>query len=55
MALYATANTTSSLTAPAGWHLIAATPANDHPWGIYEPGCRNGLVLHGSADCRVSM
>ena len=28
-------------------YIIAATPPNDKPWGIYEPGCRNGLVLRG--------
>lgn len=27
--------------------IIAATPANDSDWGIYEAGCRNGLVLSG--------
>jgi hypothetical protein len=36
-------------------YIIAATPANDSAWGIYEAGCRNGLVLHGSADCKVSV
>jgi hypothetical protein len=36
-------------------YVIAATPPNDKPWGVYEPGCRNGLVLHGRARCRVSM
>jgi hypothetical protein len=36
-------------------YIIAATPANDQPWAIYEPGCRNGLVLHGRAACRVSV
>lgn len=28
-------------------YVIAATPASDAPWGIYEPGCRNGLVVEG--------
>lgn len=28
-------------------YIIAATPPNDEPWGIYDEGCRNGLVLHG--------
>jgi hypothetical protein len=36
-------------------YVIAATPAGDRPWAIYEPGCRNGLVLHGKADCAVSL
>jgi hypothetical protein len=36
-------------------YIIAATPANDKPWGIYDPGCKNGLVLRGKADCGVSV
>jgi hypothetical protein len=36
-------------------YIIAATPANSKPWGVYDPGCRNGLVLHGRADCGVSL
>jgi hypothetical protein len=36
-------------------YIIAATPANDKPWGVYDPGCRNGLVLHGRVDCGVSL
>src|SRR5207247_2637640 len=36
-------------------YIIAATPAGDKPWDIYEPGCRSGLVLHGKADCAVSL
>ncbi len=36
-------------------YLIAATPPNAKPWGIYDPGCRNGLVLHGKADCPVAV
>jgi hypothetical protein len=36
-------------------YIIGATPASDADWGIYEPGCRNGLVLQGAADCRVSV
>jgi hypothetical protein len=36
-------------------YVIAATPPNDKPWGIYDPGCKNGLVLHGKADCAVSL
>jgi hypothetical protein len=35
--------------------IIAATPANDQPWGIYDSGGRNGLVLHGQAACHVSI
>jgi hypothetical protein len=36
-------------------YIIGATPATNNPWGVYEPGCRNGLVLHGKANCRVSV
>jgi hypothetical protein len=36
-------------------YIIAATPANSQPWGIYDPGCRNGLVLHGKAEGPVSV
>ena len=34
-------------------YIIAATPAGDGPWDIYENGCKNGLVLRGKADCNV--
>ncbi len=36
-------------------YIIAATPPDGKPWGIYEAGCRNGLVLRGKADCAVSV
>jgi len=36
-------------------YIIGATPAGTKAWDIYEPGCRNGLVLHGKADCKVSI
>jgi hypothetical protein len=36
-------------------YIIAATPASDRPWGIYELGCKNGLILHGKLDCRVAV
>jgi hypothetical protein len=36
-------------------YIIAATPPNNKPWGIYDAGCRNGLVLNGKADCAVSL
>lgn len=36
-------------------YIIAATPPNAEPWGIYQPGCRNGLVLRGRARCPVSL
>ena len=35
--------------------VIAATPPNDQPWGVYEPGGRNGLVLRGRANCPVAV
>ena len=47
---------TSKLTEGAkGVYIIAATPPNAKPWGIYEAGCKNGLVLHGKAGCAVSV
>ncbi len=36
-------------------YIIAATPANKKPWGVYDPGCTNGLVLRGMADCGVAV
>lgn len=36
-------------------YVIAATPPNDEPWGIYDDGCRNGLVIRGNADCDVAV
>jgi hypothetical protein len=36
-------------------YIIAATPPNDKPWGIYEAGCTNGLVLRGKAECPVAI
>jgi hypothetical protein len=36
-------------------YIIAATPADKSAWGIYEPGCKNGLVLHGQADCGLAI
>ncbi|MCX7886785.1 MAG: hypothetical protein N3B01_05950 [Verrucomicrobiae bacterium] len=36
-------------------YIIGATPAGDGPWDIYQPGCRNGLVLRGMADCPVAV
>ncbi|MFO0967714.1 MAG: hypothetical protein U0793_19300 [Gemmataceae bacterium] len=35
--------------------LIAATPPNAKPWGIYDAGCKNGLVLHGKGRCSVAV
>lgn len=36
-------------------YIIGATPPNDKPWGVYDAGGRNGLVLRGKADCTVSL
>ncbi len=36
-------------------YIIAATPPNDTAWGIYDEGCRQGLVLHGNAHCAVAV
>jgi hypothetical protein len=36
-------------------YIIAATPPNPEPWGIYGSGCRNGLILKGEAHCPVSV
>lgn len=37
-------------------YMIAATPPNAQPWGVYDPGCTNGLVLHvrrAPSECAV--
>lgn len=36
-------------------YIIGATPPNAKPWGIYDAGGKNGLVLRGKADCTVSV
>jgi hypothetical protein len=36
-------------------YVIAAAPANNGPWAVYEPGCRKGLVVQGKSDCAVSI
>ncbi len=36
-------------------YIIAATPAHEAPWGIYDAGGRNGLVLSGNARCNVKV
>jgi hypothetical protein len=36
-------------------YIIGATPPNAKEWGIYEAGCRNGLVVRGKTDCKVSL
>ncbi len=30
-------------------YVIGATPPDDSPWGVYQPGGKNGLVLRGRA------
>ena len=34
-------------------YIIGATPPNDEPWGVYDAGGKNGLVVRGRADCIV--
>lgn len=36
-------------------YLIGATPSDSKPYTAYEPGCKNGLVLHGKASCGVEL
>ena len=36
-------------------YIIGATPPNSKPRGIYDVGCRNGLVLRGRANCAVAL
>ncbi|MDP6466563.1 MAG: hypothetical protein QF918_02405 [Pirellulaceae bacterium] len=36
-------------------YIIGATPPSDDAWGIYEMGCRNGLVLRGRLACTVAI
>lgn len=36
-------------------YIIAATPPNTKDWGIYDAGCKNGLVARGAAGCKVSV
>jgi hypothetical protein len=36
-------------------YIIGATPPNEKPWGIYDAGGRNGLVLRGKVSCAVSL
>jgi hypothetical protein len=37
------------------WRNTHYAHANDKPWGVYDAGCRNGLVLRGKVDCAVSL
>ncbi|MCZ7645027.1 MAG: hypothetical protein M5U26_07045 [Planctomycetota bacterium] len=36
-------------------YVVGCTPANDKPWGVYEPGGRNGLVLSGKGGIPVKV
>jgi hypothetical protein len=36
-------------------YIIAATPAGDDPWDIYQPGCKNGLVIRGQGGAQVDV
>lgn len=36
-------------------YIIAATPAGSGPWAIYQPGCRNGLVVSGEAGTAIAL
>jgi hypothetical protein len=36
-------------------YVVAATPPNAKEWGIYDSDCKNGLVVRGKADCKVSI
>jgi hypothetical protein len=36
-------------------YMIAATPAKSGDWGVYEPGCTNGLVVRGKGPATVSV
>lgn len=36
-------------------YIIGATPPNAKEWGIYDTGGKNGLVVRGKADCKVSV
>jgi hypothetical protein len=36
-------------------YVIGATPPNDKPWGVYDAGGRNGLVINGTAKVPVQV
>ncbi len=36
-------------------YVIAATPPSNEAWGIYQPGCRNGLKVAGRGGVAVSL
>jgi hypothetical protein len=35
--------------------VIAATPPNDKPWGVYDEGCTNGLVVSGAVSFPIEV
>ena len=36
-------------------YVIGATPPSDKPWGIYDDGCRGGLVVSAAASCGIAV
>ena len=36
-------------------YVIAATPATTKPWGVYDAGAKNGLIVRGDGDTKVSV
>src|SRR5215212_2997372 len=36
-------------------YIIAATPPNSKEWGIYDEGCKNGLIVRGSGGVVVEL
>lgn len=36
-------------------YVVAATPPGDAAWGVYETGCKNGLVVRGEGGTKVSL
>jgi len=36
-------------------YIIAATPPNESAWGIYQDGCRHGLVVKSDVPCDVAV
>ena len=36
-------------------YIIGTTPPNQEPWGVYDKGGKNGLIVRGKADCNVSV
>lgn len=36
-------------------YIIAATPPDDSDWGVYNDGCKNGLVVRGHGDATIAV